>query len=297
MYKIRLWATALLVALCTGFYSCSGDDEDKDVNSLWGDFKVCLEYGITDYEDIKLLYSNQFDGHLINTSPFIDKTYANFCGVKNNRLWMASFDIKTKKKLMEWMDTKEFEIVQRIDLGYGEYEEIVVSYINILNTLIYNDSFVTQLSIGKHGNSSFNEEHFCFFKTPTSFKEVKDEGNIFTSLKHWHQDSYFANNICYSFDGSIRYVSKHSPNGLPISYEEGIEESTTSITRYNYKEGEIIWNTSITPPFDSPSDARSTITLLDNSTNIWKYKVDYTFYDGTKKEHTFSINIDNGEIQ
>ncbi len=82
-----------------------------------------------------------------------------------------------------------------------------------------------------------------------------------------------------------------------VSYEEGIEESTTSITRYNYKEGEIIWNTSITPPFDIPSDARSTITLLDNSTNIWKYKVDYTFYDGTKKEHTFSINIDNGEIQ
>ena len=29
MYKIRLWTTALLVALCTGFYSCSSDDLDK----------------------------------------------------------------------------------------------------------------------------------------------------------------------------------------------------------------------------------------------------------------------------
>lgn len=292
MYKIRLWATTLLVALCTGFYSCSGDeDKDKDVNFVGGYFAVCLEYGITDYENIKLLNSNMFD-----LSPSImDRKYANFCGVKNNRLWMASFDIKTKKKLMEWMDTKEFEIVQRIDLGYGEYKEIVVSFICIVNTLICNDSFVSQLLIDK----TDKRELLNIFKTPTSFKEVKEEvqGSRLMLFKHWHQDSYFANNICYSFDGSIRYVSKHSPNGLPISYEEGIEESTTSITRYNYKEGEIIWNTSITPPFDIPSDARSTITLLDNSTNIWKYKVDYTFYDGTKKEHTFSINIDNGEIQ
>lgn len=50
------------------------------------------------------------------------------------------------------------------------------------------------------------------------------------------------------------------------------------------------------PPFDVTSDAKRVLTLTGNTTNIWNYKCEVTFYDGTKKDFTFKINIDNGKI-
>lgn len=49
-------------------------------------------------------------------------------------------------------------------------------------------------------------------------------------------------------------------------------------------------------PFDVTSDAKRVLALTGNTTNIWNYKCEVTFYDGTKKDFTFKINIDNGKI-
>lgn len=49
-------------------------------------------------------------------------------------------------------------------------------------------------------------------------------------------------------------------------------------------------------PFDVTSDAKRVLTLTGNTTNIWNYKCEVTFYDGTKRNFTFKINIDNGKI-
>lgn len=283
MYKIRLWATILLVALCTGFYSCS-ESEDSEEDSLEALF---LEFGITDYKDIEMPDCSSIWHHVNEKEN--DRKQTNFTGLKNNHLWIASFDTETKQKFFEWIDTREFEKTFRIDLGYGEYEERHITWINVPQTYSYENSFVAEVYIPEKGT-------IYILKTPTTTKEITPKKSL-GILIEWYKDSFFINDTCYSFDGNIRYTTSIYPTGFPISYEEGIKESTTSITRYNYKERKNIWNTSIKPPFDIPSDARSTITLLDNSTNIWKYRVNYTFYDGTKKEHTFSINIDNGEIQ
>lgn len=290
MYKIRLWATILLVALCTGFYSCGGDDEDEKIpdnfNPLGGYDSYFIKYGIIDYKDIEIRLGGEND------------EYAYFSGLKNNRLWLASFDTETKQKQVEWTDTEECNRERKLDLGYGEYENVTLSYI-IPIYYTSNNNFVVILDyrFGNSGNNDALREHYAIFKYNSSTKKI-NLGKYNNSNKGY-KDSFFIGNCCYTQTGDTIYVAPkfYNVTRLMVSYEEGIEESTASITRYNYKEGEIIWNTSIKPPFEVPSDARSTITLLDNSTNIWKYRVDYTFYDGTKKEHTFSINIDNGEIQ
>ena len=57
-----------------------------------------------------------------------------------------------------------------------------------------------------------------------------------------------------------------------------------------------MWGTNIVAPFDVPSDAKKSYTFLGSTTNIWEYKCEVTFYDGTKKDFTFKINIDSGKI-
>lgn len=68
--------------------------------------------------------------------------------------------------------------------------------------------------------------------------------------------------------------------------------------RWDYVNAEAIWLKKISAPFEVPADAypKYTPILLDKSTNNWRYKVEMIYYDGTKKDFTFTINIDTGEI-
>ncbi len=124
------------------------------------------------------------------------------------------------------------------------------------------------------------------------------------SLSKGYKESIFINKCCYSSEGDTIYVAKEKPSLLDaelISYEEGIRFkdniSKNQISRYNYKDAEDVWITPITPSFNVPSNAKRNYILLDNSTNIWKYRCEVTFYDGNKKEFIFYINIDSGQLQ
>lgn len=292
MKILKLLATVLLVALCTGFYSCGENDENNEEEY----FKTAyLEYGMTDYKSIELPYTSYYE-YVFSMNPAVDNDLINsqvkFSGLKNNHLWIASFDRNTKQKLTEWTDTKKFERAFIINLGYGEYKEVNISSIRLTQTYSYESNFVAIINIEHKGT-------IYIFNTPNDTKELTDKeiGAQYDFIQGWYKDSFFIGNTCYSFDGSVRYIANRCPSGIPVSYEETINAGATSIKRYNCKVEKDIWRTSITPPFEVPSDARKVITLLDNSTKTWKYRANYTFYDGTKKEYTFSINIDNGKIQ
>lgn len=56
------------------------------------------------------------------------------------------------------------------------------------------------------------------------------------------------------------------------------------------------FKTPITAPFDIPSNAKRTYILTGNATNVWEYRCEVLFFDGTKRDFTFKINIDNGKI-
>ena len=103
--------------------------------------------------------------------------------------------------------------------------------------------------------------------------------------------------------GDTLYVSKvdnGAVRGTPVSYEEtimvGDYQQQLTASRINYKTYKSVWNTEHKLPFEILSDTKKEYTLLDNSTNIWKYKLDLLYYDGTKKDYTFYLNIENGEI-
>lgn len=71
------------------------------------------------------------------------------------------------------------------------------------------------------------------------------------------------------------------------------------IVRINYKTDQNVWmgQKYIKLPFDYEANAKLSYSIIDDSSDIWKYKVNITYYDGTKKEVTLNVNIENGAIQ
>lgn len=71
------------------------------------------------------------------------------------------------------------------------------------------------------------------------------------------------------------------------------------IVRINYKTDQNVWmgQKYIKLPFDYEANAKLSYSIIDDSSDIWKYKVNITYYyDGTKGV-TLNVNIENGAIQ
>lgn len=294
MKIFRLLAASLLIAVCAGFSSC-GDDEleefQTEIMSTNGDSFSTYGLNFRDYE----CYGS-FHWENIN----------HFSGLKNNHLWISSYDRTTKEKLWEWTDSRTFDKKRTVHVGYGEYKDIEISRITTYGACAKNNIFVA--SVGYSGEPY--GEYNILFKTATgNLKEIRNEYPAY--ITDWYNESVFVGNCCYNDMGDTLYVSQ-VPNGgiggIPISYEESVNVSVsvdfsandfpTQITasRINYKTYKDVWNTKHKLPFEILSDTKRECTLLDNSTNIWKYKLDLLYYDGTKKDYTFYLNIENGII-
>ena len=163
--------------------------------------------------------------------------------------------------------------------------------------------------------NGYLRQNIFTFNGKTKRNQLQSDHSKNKTAYSWFQESVFIGNCCYSNEGDTIYVANQPPQfdsqGMPvdtelISYEEGIRFRTgyfedvsaenISISRYNYKDAKSVWATRIVPPFDVTSDAKRVLALTGNTTNIWNYKCEVTFYDGTKKDFTFKINIDNGKI-
>lgn len=123
MYKIRLWATALLVALCTGFYSCNGDEEDEKIlNDIIHEDDI---FGNAFLRDLVEKYSDDVNciyGGESSTGVWVS-------GIKNKHLWFICFDKKTKKQIFEWEDTEITDEVTKVYEGYGKYTDVRIERI------------------------------------------------------------------------------------------------------------------------------------------------------------------------
>lgn len=292
MKIFRLLTASLLIAVCAGFSSC-GDDELDDfqteVMSTDGDSFSTYGLNFRDYE----CYGS-FHWRNIN----------HFSGLKNNHLWISSYDRTTKEKLWEWTDNRTFDRKRTVHVGYGEYKDIEISRITTYGACAKNNIFVA--SVGYSGESY--GEYNILFKTATgNLKEIRNEYPAY--ITDWYNESVFVGNCCYNDIGDTLYVSQVANGGIggiPISYEESVNVSVdfsvndfpTQIiaSRINCKTYKDVWNTKHKLPFEILSDTKRECTLLDNSTNIWKYKLNLLYYDGTKKDYTFYLNIENGII-
>jgi uncharacterized protein YjdB len=294
MKSIRLLVASLLVTLCAGLSSCSEELDSEPMTTLPTEpsifekmDKAFAEY-IGDYSNITCRYYQEGESSIL------------FAGLKNQRLWFAEYE-KTEAKgiKLEWTDIEKTDTIQQLYKGYGEYETLYVKYVTPLVHKETSTSNIVTFNIGGRFQTIFTSNHKTK-RTQLQYDNTKN-GIAYS----WYKESVFVADCCYSHEGDTIYTAKSKPsfdeNENPadislISYEEGIKLSDSFISKYNFKEGKSMWGTYIVAPFEVPSDAKRNYTLLDSTTNIWKYKCEVTFYDGTKKDFTLKINIDSGKI-
>lgn len=289
MKAFRLLTTSLLVAVCVGFGSCEEELEEVPVEELYSNGDSFSTYGlnIKDYECRGSYYWGNIN---------------HFSGLKNNHLWISSYDRTTKEKLWEWIDSRTFDRKRTVHVGYGEYKDIEISSITTYGACAKNNIFVASVS---YSGESYSEYNILFQTATGNLKEMKDAKQSY--VVDWYKESVFVGNCCYNDMGDTIYVSPF-PNGtiggVPISYEEAISVSINYgykpqyilASRDNCKSGQRVWNTEYELPFEVLSDTQKEYTLLDSSTNIWKYNLHLLYYSGEQRDYTFYLNIDNGTI-
>ena len=296
MKAFNLLATSLLVALGMGVSSC-GDDE-LEVSTIYPEGGepldiICKEYGISDYKDIELLdyYKNGLG-------------QANFSGLKDSKLWLAAFNAEDKSPIINWTDELPFNRNRRIYKGYGEYEDVTIQQIALLQTIPFNQNFVASLSYNFGKDYHYNA---LLFKQSSQTKEVQvKRSEIFAGFQY----SIINNDCCYSLSGDTLYIAEkgfgYSNVGTLytselISQEEAIythrDNKGFFVGRRSFKLGEDLWHIQVPQLNDEPADAKIEVSVEDNSKRVWKYNVNIIHYDGTKKNVTFEVDIDNGTIK
>lgn len=298
MKTVKLLATSLLVALSMGVSSCGDDELDMQPTvSYPADGEpldiVCKEYGISDYEDIELLnyHKNGLE-------------QANFSGLREDKLWLASFNVKDKSPIVNWTDELPFNKNRRIYKGYGEYEDVTIQQITLLQTIPFNQNFVASLSYSFGKDYHYNA---LLFKQSSQTKEVQVKRS---EILAGFQYSIINNDCCYSLFGDTLYIAEkgfgYSNVGTLytselISHEEAIYSHRDNkgffVGKRSFKLGEDLWHIQVPQLNDEPADAKIEVSVEDKSTPVWKFNVNITHYDGTKKNVTFEVNIDNGTIK
>ena len=267
------------------------------------------------FYDYKVKNREGFDMLSITPCAYNEDT-AFLTGIKNEKMWIGMFDNHTKEQLKEWNGTKTVERTIKIDKGYGETElfnvtafdfrsdiyktnwgfTAALSYLHRENTLLTSSDIVSKDIFLLNGNE--------IIVYPLNYPAIANP--------YWFQGSIFVLNmienctysIILSPDGKkIAEWKGNFVNGdfnpVPISYTEGIfidRESDYLIIRYNYQTGKDVWKTSIPSLKGVEDNARINSTILEQSNPIWKYQIDITNYDGSKKQVIFTVDVETGEV-
>lgn len=267
------------------------------------------------FYDYKVKNREGFDMLSITPCAYNEDT-AFLTGIKNEKMWIGMFDNHTKEQLKEWNGTKTVERTIKIDKGYGETElfnvtafdfrsdiyktnwgfTAALSYLHRENTLLTSSDIVSKDIFLLNGNE--------IIVYPLNYPAIANP--------YWFQGSIFVLNmienctysIILSPDGKkIAEWKGNFVNGefnpVPISYTEGIfidRESDYFIIRHNYQTGKDVWKTSIPSLKGVEDNARINSTILEQSNSIWKYQIDITNYDGSKKQVIFTVDVETGKV-
>ena len=267
------------------------------------------------FYDYKVKNREGFDMLSITPCAYNEDT-AFLTGIKNEKMWIGMFDNHTKEQLKEWNGTKTVERTIKIDKGYGETELFNVTAFDFRSDIYKtNWGFTAALSY-------LHRENTLLTSSDIVSKDIfllNDNEIIVYPLNYpaianpyWFQGSIFVLNmienctysIILSPDGKkIAEWKGNFVNGdfnpVPISYTEGIfidRESDYFIIRYNYQTGKDVWKTSIPSLKGVEDNARINSTILEQSNPIWKYQIDITNYDGSKKQVIFTVDVETGEV-
>ena len=227
-------------------------------------------------------------------------------GFKNEKLWIGYID--KDGYLHEYTSKETFERDLKIHLGYGEYKNIRVSYIDYVDLKKTEWGYVL-LPVYHTTNGtdeSYYADVFIINEAELITIPLNRDNNIHNStIQDWYDGSILINSkYVLSPKGEILYEGDF-PNKEDInisiniiSYTDWIGiNSSNWIYKCNYKKN--IWSShiaSLNKYFNGTNNPKLTFTITNKSNNLWTYCCDILNYDGSKAQEIFKINIETGEI-
>lgn len=278
---------------------------------------------------INELYS--LDGTMIisSVSKYTTGDSTFFSGFYNDKVRFRLYNEQTKEQMQEWKGQETFDRNIKVYKGYGEYSNYYIDALCIqfsksidLQPQIINTSWgIAVIPDYKQKDSEhiLTGDLFLLNDNKVICYHLGDDINrsYGAYIKEWHKESILMQTVYGNFEGHKYQV--FSPKGMviedlsgisnpdpmidsylvPISYTEGISLYFKKyVQRIDYKTGKTIWRTLIESIKDiGEYDGKWSIVLIDDSTNNWIYQIEIIFYDGSKRQTKFSINIDTGEIK
>lgn len=210
--------------------------------------------------------------------------------------------------LHEYTSKETFERDLKIHLGYGEYKNIRVSYIDYVDLKKTEWGYVL-LPVYHTTNGtdeSYYADVFIINEAELITIPLNRDNNIHNStIQDWYDGSILINSkYVLSPKGEILYEGDF-PNKEDInisiniiSYTDWIGiNSSNWIYKCNYKKN--IWSShiaSLNKYFNGTNNPKLTFTITNKSNNLWTYCCDILNYDGSKAQEIFKINIETGEI-
>lgn len=241
-----------------------------------------------------------------------DNTYF-FTGVKDEKLLINVYN-KESGETLQWLGDTPVEETIRVHQGYGEYITYAVDSIRLSNIVRTEWGYVAQpeyLVKRMEGNGTdVIVKDFLLLNGEGKivYRELEDSEPFYCG---WYDGSalLYTDSTCFilsqkgdeiiHYENSAIYRTQNADHVEPISYEEAVALNYTSLYRYDLRNEESpnIWETSVDVLNQyMTSDARLTVSIESKSGNIWRYKCDILYYDGSTKQVSFAVNIDTGEI-
>ncbi len=336
MKTLRLLAASLLIAVCAGFSSCSDDELEKEPiinfdpngNNDSSNLEKTYSQYIDDYENMTCKRFND-NGDTIEFTGLTAKGYLMinlFQKATKTKVfdWVDNVKIDTIYKVYKGYGEYEEVTIKSIGLSHSHVGKPHIAsnkdFIILLDFFGGTSPF-TRILFVNGGNSKMSD-----------IMPV-DSWHISTFIPNWYNNEYsFIHNCCYTLAGDTVYTIKYgeyddnninmygsriATNGHgsfqyqfeQVSAEEAVGTGLDidnfhgsyqlRVARINYRTAQNMWGEQryINLPFDYEAKAKLSYSITDKSSDIWKYKVNITYYDGTKKEVTLNVNIENGEVQ
>lgn len=225
-----------------------------------------------------------------------------FSGIRNGKLWLGIFNKGTKEQVYEWNDTEYLPqnrnkyssngIKQNIPIKFaligGPVTKIEDTYIFIVysgNNLVYTTPYTTD----------FYDLYFLKEDLATRYQGSE----ICTQIKIWYPGTILTQGYpwsCFTVAGEKLYSFLGVYIGDPISSEECIYASLSSVKRINLKTNTTAWETN--PLYEDLSSKNPNFIYKESADDTkWTYKL--AMMDGIKitETRTFIVDIETGIIE
>lgn len=291
--------------------SC-GKSEDLPVDSSFPEKKESVPMTIEEYyKRYTFGYKVKDTSNLKSISMNVlyqDPSTALLSGLRDSMIWIGKFDIETKEQIEDYTDAIKFNDMIKIELGYGEHEDIHIH--SIVPTQFLSTEASKIIVYLLKGNSNNYRQSIIFASKDTTRHYIDNNNSI---LLPWYNGSFAMRNyidrrgyIVYDKNGAeiTRFRAwLDIDDRIPVSYTEFIDvsifsEKGVSIYRSGFGDYTVPpskWNT-IIDILKGDSRSKCQMSVINHTEDIYKLRIDVTEYSGEKHSHAIEINVSNGEV-